>query len=93
MIYTGFLNEKGGYESDITIIRMNTNEYFVISPTAHTGRDVEWFEKHSEGYNTQMFECTSAYTTLTVMGPKSRGLLAELTGADFSNEGFPFMTS
>lgn len=40
-----------------------------------------------------MFDATSAYAVLGVMGPRSRALLATLTDADLSNQAFPFGTS
>ena len=40
-----------------------------------------------------MTNVTSAYAVLGVMGPNSRKLLSSLTGADLSNDAFPFLSS
>ena len=36
---------------------------------------------------------TNAYSVIGVMGPVSRALLARVSGANFSNESFPFSTA
>jgi 4-methylaminobutanoate oxidase (formaldehyde-forming) len=40
--------------------------------------------------NAQLFDVTGAYSVLSLMGPKSRDILREVTSADLSNAAFPF---
>lgn len=93
VVYTGILNERGGYESDLTVTRLAHDAYFVVTSTAQTTHDFELISRnipsHKHAYLTDV---TSAYAVLGVMGPRSRALLTRLTDADLSNNAFPFGT-
>ena len=36
MVYTAMLNARGGFESDLTVIRLATSEFFIITGSAQT---------------------------------------------------------
>ena len=64
----------------------------ISSDAAH--RHVEtWLKRHiPPESHCFMTDVTSAYAMIDVQGPKSRQLLGRVTGADLSNEAFPYMT-
>jgi len=93
VVYTLFLNGRGGIENDGTVTRLGDDRFLVITPTATQHRTLEWLRSHGEGMSVTIADVTSASATLAVMGPRSRELLSRLTSADLSNEGFPFFTS
>ena len=94
MVYTGMLNERGGFESDLTVTRLSGDAYLVVTGSAQTTRDFHWIESHiPDGARATLTDVTGAYAVLGIMGPRSRDLLARLTGADVSNAAFPFATS
>ena len=94
MVYTGMLNERGGFESDLTVTRMSGDAYLIVTGSAQTTRDAHWIRRHiPEGARATLTDVTGAYAVLGVMGPRARDLLARLTRADLSNEAFPFATS
>jgi heterotetrameric sarcosine oxidase gamma subunit len=92
-VYTGMLNERGTYESDVTLTRIAPDEYLIVSSAATTERDLDHIRRRLGDHRATVFDVTSAYAVLGVMGPKSRDLLDRLTRADLSHEGFPFGTS
>ena len=93
-VYTGMLNARGTYESDVTVTRTGRDEYLIVSSAATTERDKDHIRKNMpEGARASLVDVTSSYAVFGVMGPKSRDLLAALTDADLSNEAFPFATS
>jgi len=92
-VYTGMLNERGTYESDVTLTRVDAEEFLIVSSAATTERDMDHIVRRIGDHRATLVDLTSAYAVFGVMGPKSRDLLARLTGADLSNEGFPFGTS
>src|SRR5207244_6813386 len=47
MVYTAMLNERGGFESDLTIIRLGPCEFFIITGSAQPTRDAAWIERHT----------------------------------------------
>ena len=93
-VYTGMLNERGTYESDVTVTRTGPEEFLIISSAATTERDKDHIRKNlPDGASAALVDVTSAYAVFGVMGPKSRGLLSALTSADLSDQAFPFATS
>ncbi len=92
--YTGLLNERGTYEADLTVTRLSEQEYLLVSGPAQTERDKDHLRRHiPAGLHASVVDVTSAYAVFAVMGPRSRELLASLSGADLSDAGFPFGTS
>ena len=93
-VYTGMLNERGTYESDVTVTRTGAEEFFIVSSAATTERDKDHIRRSlPAGARASLVDVTSAYAVFGVMGPRSRDLLATLTAADLSDEAFPFGTS
>jgi len=93
VVYTQWLNERGGIESDLTVTRQAEDRYLVVTATAGTRRDLIWLKRHLAGFNAVAVDVTSGWATLGLMGPRSRALLAKLTSADLSNTGFPFASA
>ncbi len=94
MVYTQWLNERGGIEADVTLTRIKQDAYLIVSGVACQTRDLAWL--HLNKHDDEMVvitDMTSAYAVVTVMGPKSRATLEKLTEADISHEAFPFATS
>jgi len=90
-VYTAVLNADGTYESDVTITRIGHSEFLVVSSSATTVRDLDYFRKQIRpGQSVAIVDVTSSYAVYGVMGPRSRELLQRVSRADFSNEAFPF---
>ncbi|MFI5507137.1 FAD-dependent oxidoreductase [Mycobacterium sp. NPDC051804] len=92
-VYTGMLNERGTYESDVTVTRAGAEEFLIVSSAATTERDKDHIRANLRGANASLVDVTSAYAVFGVMGPNSRDLLASLTTADLSDAAFGFGTS
>ena len=93
-VYTGMLNARGTYESDVTVTRIAADEYLIVSSAATTERDKDHIRRNlPAGAHANVVDVTSSLAVFGVMGPQSRALLATLTTADLSNEAFPFGTS
>ena len=93
-VYTGLLNARGTYESDVTITRLGAEEFLVVSSAATTERDKDHLRRNvPRGLHVSVVDVTSAYAVLGVMGPRSRELLSRLSRADLGDEAFPFGTS
>jgi sarcosine dehydrogenase len=93
VVYTGMLNERGGYESDLTVTRLGADAYFLVTGTAQATRDAHWIRRHiDDDARAVLTDVTSSYTVLSVMGPRSRALLQRVSGADLDNAAFPFGT-
>ena len=92
-VYTALLNERGTFESDLTIARLGPQKFMIVTGSAQVTRDADWITSHMpEGTRATLTDVTGAWTVLSVMGPNSRALLQGVSRADFSNEAFAFAT-
>ncbi|MDR3101118.1 MAG: FAD-dependent oxidoreductase [Paraburkholderia sp.] len=90
-IYSGLLNERGTYESDLTLTRLADDQYLVVTGSAQATRDLDYLEKAIPAdSHCVLVDVTSQYAVLAVMGPHSRALLQSVSKADWSTEAFPF---
>ncbi|WP_067483345.1 GcvT family protein [Actinomadura hibisca] len=92
VVYTGLLNDRGGYESDLTVTRVAGDEYLVVTGSAQTTRDFDYLSRNL-GDGCALVDVTSAYAVFGLMGPRAREVLSAVSTADLSNEAFPFGTS
>jgi 4-methylaminobutanoate oxidase (formaldehyde-forming) len=93
-VYTGMLNERGGYEADVTLTRLAHDGYLLVTGAASVGRDRSWIERHIRpDQHLAVVDVSNAYAVYGVMGPRSRDLLRRLSGADLSDGAFAWSTS
>ena len=75
--YTQMLNDRGGIECDLTAVRIAEDEYYIVTGTGFATHDFDWIARNiPDGMNAQLFDATSAWSTLSLMGPKARDILA-----------------
>ena len=93
IVYTQFLNTRGGIEADITITRLSELAYLVVTPAATRLADETWMRRHLGDHMVVITDVTAGEAVLAVMGPKSRDLLSAVSPDDFSNDTNPFGTA
>jgi glycine cleavage system aminomethyltransferase T/glycine/D-amino acid oxidase-like deaminating enzyme len=93
VVYTSFLDEKAGFKADLTVMRLGSDHFRVVTGGAHGMADKKWIRDHlpADG-SAQLTDLTSAFTTIGLWGPMARRILSGLTPDDVSNEGFAFGT-
>ncbi len=91
VVYTPILNERGTFVADLTIMRLGEERFRVVTGGTTGNMDRRWFQRHLVG-DAQVFDVTSAWSTLGLWGPNARRVLAQTTADDVSHEGFPFAT-
>jgi len=93
IVYTQFLNNRGGIEADVTVTRLSETAYLVVTPAATRLADQTWMERHKGDRNVVITDVTAGEGCLAVMGPKAREVLQAVSPADFSNDVNPFGTA
>ncbi|MEO8463076.1 MAG: FAD-dependent oxidoreductase, partial [Chloroflexota bacterium] len=94
VVYTQWLNERGGIEADVTVTRVSETEFLILTAGATQARDLATLRRViGPDARATVTDVTSGWATLNVQGPRSRALLALVSGADLSSEAFPFGTS
>ncbi len=93
IIYTQFLNHRGGIEADVTVTRLSETCFLVVTPAATRLADQTWMMRHKVGFKVVLTDVTAAEGVLAIMGPNSRKLLEKVSSADFTNAANPFGTA
>ncbi len=94
VVYTQLLNDHGGIEADLTVTRLAADDYYIVTGTGFATRDFDWIQRNvPAGLDAHLIDVTASRAVLALMGPKARDVLAAVTDADVSNEGFPFATA
>jgi 4-methylaminobutanoate oxidase (formaldehyde-forming) len=90
VVYTQWLNDRGGIEQDLTVTRLAEDHFMVVSGSGAPTRDAAHLRRSLSGLDVQVNEISNELTMLGLMGPRSRELLSTITDSDLSNTGFPF---
>jgi glycine cleavage system aminomethyltransferase T/glycine/D-amino acid oxidase-like deaminating enzyme len=91
VVYTPFLDVKGGFRSDLTLMRLGENHFRVVTGGAHGRADSKSFsDLLSDGAT--LTDRTDEISTIGLWGPRARDILASLTAEDVSDAGFRFLT-
>ena len=93
MVYTAMLNHRGGFESDLTVIRLAEASFLLITGTAQATRDRDWINRQIGDAVAILTDVTSAWSVLSVMGPKAPALLAGVLHDDLSEAVLPPSTT
>lgn len=93
IVYTQFLNSRGGIEADVTVTRLSEREYLVVTPAATRLADQTWMQRHLGERRVVITDVTAGEGVLAVMGPNARALMQKVSPNDFSNAANPFGTA
>jgi 4-methylaminobutanoate oxidase (formaldehyde-forming) len=94
MVYTQWLNARGGIEADLTVTRLAEDAYLIVGGAETEVRDFHHLKSHiGADDRCVLTNVSSGMGVLSVMGPRSRELLQSLTPDDMSDAAFPFATS
>jgi glycine cleavage system aminomethyltransferase T/glycine/D-amino acid oxidase-like deaminating enzyme len=94
IVYTQWLNERGGIEADLTVTRLDERTFLIVGGAETETKDFTWLKGHIEpDAHCTLTKVTSGMGVLSVMGPRSREFLQSLTPDDLSAAAFPFATS
>ena len=91
MVYTHWLNQRGGIEADLTVTRLEESRFLVVSAAAVTHKDLDWLARNiPDDTFCTVTDVTNSLAVLGVMGPNSRALLSDVLDIDMSAPSFPF---
>ncbi|PLL11264.1 oxidoreductase [Tabrizicola sp. TH137] len=93
-VYTQWLNHQGGIISDLTITRTGEAEFLLVTGDILQSMTPAWLRRQTRADEAvTVSDVTSAFTILSLQGPKSRDILQAMTGEDLSNAALPFRAS
>jgi len=94
MVYTAMLNARGGFESDLTVMRLADDRFQLITGSAQPQRDLDWITRHVEPHEHAVVSDVSAMTSvLSVMGPRAAELMRRVSPDDLSAASLRFSST
>lgn len=94
VVYTQWLNPRGGIEADLTITRLHEQDFLIATGPTSAGRDWHWLKQRiPHDAHAHLVDVTANEAILALMGPNSRKVLAGLCSENLGNEAFPFATA
>ena len=88
-IYTAMLNERGGFESDLTAVRNSADHYRLYVGTASIKRDLAWLRRHVlESEDVTLTDSTGSYAVIGLMGPRSAAIAMDLGAGSLAGIGY-----
>ena len=94
VIYTQFLNPRGGIESDLTVTRWGDNRFRVTTGSNFVASDFGWIRMHLPGDGTvDLRDVTDQFACIGLWGPQARRVLEAVTSSDVSTRAFPYMSA
>ncbi len=90
IVYTQFLNTRGGIEADVTVTRISETAFLVVTPAATRLADQNWLQRLVGDARVVLTDVTAGEGVLAVMGPNARDLMRRVSPDDWSNEAYPF---
>jgi len=92
--YTQWCNANGGIEADLTVTRMDEDQFLVIvSDVCHRRVERMLREQARQSGFATVTDMTAAWCLLSIQGPRSRELLQAVSPDDLSEEAFGYLTS
>ncbi len=87
---TPMLNDRGRLIGDFTLARLAPERFLLTGSGIAATYHLRWFERHLPATGVTLRSVTDSLLGLSVAGPASRAILAELCGEDLSSDAFPF---
>ena len=82
--YNVVLNENGGLVDDITIYRLNAEEYFVVSNASNYETVTTHFEKHAQN-GVSIENQSDVWHQLAVQGPNAESIFTSVSGLQLND--------
>jgi len=95
IVYTQFLNRRGGIVADVTVTRLAPNRFRVVTGAGYVDGDLGWLSANlrEEDGPVDLRDVTEELCVIGLWGPRARDVLEAVTPDDVSNAAFPFMAA
>src|SRR5262249_24570070 len=91
LVYTQLLNVRGGIECDLTVARLTSDRFYLVTGTGFATHDFDWITRALPAdSDARLIDVTSSNAVLALMGPRSREVLRRVTRTPLDNAAFPF---
>jgi 4-methylaminobutanoate oxidase (formaldehyde-forming) len=92
VVYTQFLNDRGGIVADVTVTRLAEERFRVVTGAGTVDSDLGWLRlnlREQDGA-VELRDVSDELAVIGLWGPRARDVLAAVTADDVGNEALPF---
>ncbi len=95
VVYTQFLDRRGGIVADLTVTRLGEERFLVVTGAGYLDADLGWLRMNAREDDgpVELRDASEELAVLGLWGPAAREVLASVTEDDVSAEAFPFRTA
>ena len=95
VVYTQFLNERGGIVADVTVTRLAPERFRVVTGAGTIAGDLGWLVLQSRDGDlpVTLRDESEELAVIGLWGPRARDVLQATASTDVSREAFPFATA
>ena len=87
------LKRNGNLAGDLTVMQLEDGDYWIVGSYYLQAWHWRWFQEHLPASGVVLENVSDVWTGFSLSGPRSRDILASLTGTDVSNAALPFMAA
>jgi glycine cleavage system T protein len=89
VVYTQFLDDRGGIVADVTVTRLGEDRFRVVTGAGAIDSDRGWLELAARG-DVSVHDVTDELAVIGIWGPHARAVLQTVTDDDVSDPALPF---
>ena len=91
VVYTQLLERGGGIAADVTVTRLDTEHFRLVTGAGYVNSDLGWLRLQTRDEQVDLRESTEDLAVIGLWGPQARDVVQRVTADDMSDKGFPFM--
>jgi aminomethyltransferase len=80
--YSVLCRDDGGVLDDLFTYRLSHDRYLTVTNASNHEKDLDWFSRHTEGFDVTLHDRLHDYAMLAVQGPLARGIVNDLTDGE-----------
>ncbi|RJP57957.1 MAG: glycine cleavage system aminomethyltransferase GcvT [Candidatus Auribacter fodinae] len=85
IIYTGMLNEKGGFIDDLLVYRKQRDSFLLVVNASNREEDFSWMQKQAPPFDVRLNDISMKTGLVAVQGPASASIMADILDYPFEN--------
>jgi glycine cleavage system aminomethyltransferase T/glycine/D-amino acid oxidase-like deaminating enzyme len=95
VIYTQFLNHRGGIVADLTVTRLARERFRIVTGAGAIDSDLGWLRLNLRGQDgdVELRDESDEHAVIGIWGPRARDVLTAAGGEDVSNATLPYRSA
>ena len=89
VVYTPFLDDRGGIVADVTVMRLAEGHFRVVTGAGFVASDLGWLRSHAGDARVDLRDVSGELATIGLWGPQAREILAAASPDDVDDQALP----